>query len=959
MDIDGKIYCSKCMSEIEGSLCPFCGYDHTKEKNESPELEIGTLLNDRYQLGSVIGKGGFGLTYAAWDETLDIPVAIKEYFPSEFALRNTEESDDVIVSEKDRRQYLLGMQHFLRESRVLAMMKGLNGVVRVQDYFEENETAYIVMEFIRGISLGEYGKKIKPDVKTLLEMLKDPIEALIALHQQGVLHRDITPSNLLVQKDGTVKLIDFGAATQMKRDQSMVIVTQQYAPIEQYQSENSRLGAWTDVYGLSATIYEVLTGIVPQESMARMHKDKLIPISQIGIKIKPHQAKAITQGLIVSPEKRTRSMEEFRSRLYNLPLPEEILIRKKFMRKVSGLAVFAVTGILLAAVNFTKGLPLEKGLLYSLRADGWHLLEGKCVAEQLIVPQTLWGIPVTAVEDYAVAQSAELNSVALPEGIKTVGDYAFAQCKSLRSVYLPDSIQLISDTAFDDCSEYMTLWGSRDSYAEDYCAETGLAFSDREEYVISDNPDGTVSIVSYTGNEEVLALPSVIDEKKVTGLYQEPGGVKEFALPETVKELTLPEYLQEVPESMFFSPIFGEEEYGSFGLAKVVMNDQLETIYNAGFWGCPLKEVDFSDNLEVIDISAFSHCGLSELVLPERVREIGNFAFSGSAVEKAVLPSSVEIWGRDLFASCEMLRDVQIPQNMTEIPAGMFWYCTVLEKITLPEYIKVIQKGAFEHCESLKCIRIPEETHSIEDAAFAGCYELKYIDIPQSVEYIGESAFEDCSSDLIIGGYAGSYAETYAREHQISFEDKGQWSTGIVFVEPGVVQIVDSKEKNLFLPTYDWINDKLVHTVISDTLYAEHENVRFPLFMEKIGDSLFEQDSALKKIELPEHLKVICEEAFVCTSLKEIIIPDSVEIVEEEVFYRCMELKTAYVGEKVRVLKGAFQFCENLEDVYIYGHTTTMDDMAFRNCEKLTIHAPEGSAAQAYAQEHGIIFEVL
>ena len=275
MDIDGKFYCSRCMQEMkeDNSVCPFCHFDHLNETNKSPALDIGILLNGRYQLGAVIGQGGFGITYAAWDETLDIPVAIKEYFPADFVTRNTEYSDDVVIAEDNRKQYLMGMQHFLRESRVLAMMKGLKGVVEVQDYFEENETAYIVMEYIHGMSLDKYVKQHSVSSKALLEMMKEPINALVNLHKQGVLHRDITPSNMLVREDGTVKLIDFGAAAKMQKDQSVIVVTQQYAPIEQYQSKNSHLGAWTDFYGLCATLYEVITGIITQESILREHKD--------------------------------------------------------------------------------------------------------------------------------------------------------------------------------------------------------------------------------------------------------------------------------------------------------------------------------------------------------------------------------------------------------------------------------------------------------------------------------------------------------------------------------------------------------------------------------------------------------------------------------------------------------------------------------------------------------------
>ncbi|MCD7715864.1 MAG: serine/threonine protein kinase [Lachnospiraceae bacterium] len=243
MDISGIFFCSRCMRPMEDEeVCPYCGYDHRKEQNKNPALERGTLLHDRYQLGSMIGAGGFGMTYAAYDEVLQTPVAVKEFFPADYARRDTEESDEVFVTEEKRGLFRIGMEHFLREARVLGMMKNIRGVVTVQDYFEENETAYIVMEFIQGVTLGEYVKKKQIKPAELFEMLKDPIDALILLHKQGVLHRDITPSNLLVSADGSVKLIDFGSAAWMDREQSMIVVTKRYAPPEQYGTSNQAMG---------------------------------------------------------------------------------------------------------------------------------------------------------------------------------------------------------------------------------------------------------------------------------------------------------------------------------------------------------------------------------------------------------------------------------------------------------------------------------------------------------------------------------------------------------------------------------------------------------------------------------------------------------------------------------------------------------------------------------------------
>lgn len=946
MDIDGKLYCSRCMRQIEEeTVCPFCQYDHKKERNNSSALERGTLLKERYQIGSVIGQGGFGITYAAWDETLDIPVAVKEYFPAYFVTRNTEYGDEVIVAENNRRQYLVGRQHFLRESRVLAMMKGLKGVVSVQDYFEENETAYIVMEYIQGVSLGEYARKQRLEGKKLFEMLKDPIDALIALHKQGVLHRDITPSNLLVQEDGSVKLIDFGSAAKMKQDQSMVVVTQQYAPVEQYQSQDSHLGAWTDVYGLTATIYEVLTGIVPQESIARMHKDELAPLEQTGLKLKSYQSKAIMQGLIVSPEKRTQSMEEFRSRLYHLPLPEEIQMRKRFMRKVGIFSAASVLLILLWAANFTTGFPLGSGLRYVLRMDGWHIVDARIEDEiSLTVPKTRLGIPVVAMEAYALAD-----------------------CVSLREVYLPDHLAKIVGTAFEGTSRYLTVWGEKGSLAEAAVKSAGLSFHSREDFEIQEIGDGTVTLAAYNGEEECLKLPSVIEGKKVTALLRQDITNWGFGLPDTVKELHFPEEIEVIPWQFDAGSILTYES--SANVEKLRFNEKLKVIENSAFYVSDINEIEFSDGLEIIGDYAFARTNLEELNLPEGIKELGEGAFHASKIREIRFPSTVESWGIGVLDDCDRLEIVHFPDNMETIPKGMFYDCDALTDIIISESVRTIGERAFATCDSLEVVEIPEGVLTLEDEVFINCYHLKYVDIPESVTQIGEYVFSGCSPELVIAGYAGSAAQKYAQENNITFEEKDRWSELVQFTYAGCVNLineVEKMEKSIILPTYDEENHTLVHTVdeymIRKNEHGESyelEYVQLPLFAEKIGGSAFIECPSLKEVEIPDQVRLIGEMAFYDSGIENIVIPDSVVTMEGYEFSNCKNLKNAVIGSSVEMLYGTFEQCENLEDVYIRGKDTWISENTFEGCGQVTIHGYPGAWAELFAEEKGFSFEII
>ena len=282
MNINEAFYCSKCLRKMEDEgVCPLCGYAEDEVVYDPQVLEEGTLLNDRrYRIGALIGRGGFGMTYAAWDQTLLSPVAIKEYFPEGFAARDVEESNEVEVREEDRLVFGVGLSNLTREAHILAALQNVEHVVKVSDCFEENGTAYIVMEYVHSVTQQEYVQEHQIGTEALLKMLRKPIDALALIHGQGVMHRDITPNNLMVQEDGTIKLIDFGAAyvdeSKIRGRSYSISATQHFAAPEQYDPQMQQ-GQWTDVYGLSATVYALLTGCQPPDSQERMKRDTLVP----------------------------------------------------------------------------------------------------------------------------------------------------------------------------------------------------------------------------------------------------------------------------------------------------------------------------------------------------------------------------------------------------------------------------------------------------------------------------------------------------------------------------------------------------------------------------------------------------------------------------------------------------------------------------------------------------------
>ena len=334
----------------------------TKER-----LEMGYRLNGRYRVCRSLGQGGFGITYLAEDELLGQKIVIKEYFPAAFA-RRTEDGSIRIMEETDRAAFTEGRNRFLREARILTSLLDVPGVVKAWNYFQENQTAYLVMEYVQGISLRSWLEQNGevPSFDEALEMLRPVVLALANIHKKGLLHRDITPDNLMVGANGTVKLLDFGSARSYLREKDSemtqtVLLKSGYAPPEQYDGKSVQ-GPWTDIYALSATLYEMITGCMPEDALQRQIRDELLEPSIYGAKITPEQEEhLLKRGLALDERERYTSVREFSSDFYL----EEKLREVRYGR--SGWRIAAISGGVLAA-----GLLLTSGLYVFGALGGTH-----------------------------------------------------------------------------------------------------------------------------------------------------------------------------------------------------------------------------------------------------------------------------------------------------------------------------------------------------------------------------------------------------------------------------------------------------------------------------------------------------------------------------------------------------------------------------------------------------------
>lgn len=314
--------CLGCMELFgdEFRVCPHCGYVIGTAAEEAIHIEPGTLLYDRYIVGKVLGYGGFGVTYLGWDGKLEQKVAIKEYLPGEFSTRMPGQSRITVFNGEKNDQFHDGLKKFVEEAKRLAKFQNEAGIVKIFDSFEENDTAYIVMEYLEGETLKDYLKRVGTVAEDkAIAMLMPVMNSLQTVHKQGLLHRDIAPDNIFITSDGQVKLIDFGAsryATTSHSRSLTVIIKPGYSPEEQYRSRGDQ-GPYTDVYAIAATMYKMMTGKTPPDAMERrakyesQNKDILVEPHKLNRKISRNRENAILNAMNVRIEDRTPDTETF------------------------------------------------------------------------------------------------------------------------------------------------------------------------------------------------------------------------------------------------------------------------------------------------------------------------------------------------------------------------------------------------------------------------------------------------------------------------------------------------------------------------------------------------------------------------------------------------------------------------------------------------------------------------
>ncbi|MDE6567975.1 MAG: serine/threonine protein kinase [Lachnospiraceae bacterium] len=344
--------CLNCF-QLKGQsrICPNCGFAEGADPAQPYYLSPGTVLGKHFIVGTVIGVGNYGITYRCYDSTLGVVVAVKEFFPMGFVSRAAGEKRVWLLTQNQGHQYRDKVQRFLMEARSIARFGKAKDIVNVYDFFEENNTAYIIMEYVDDPLLQDYLEQCgRLDAETACKITESIIEAVKKLHAIGIIHRDVSPDNIFIAADYSIKLFDFGSA-HIEDSQTIEekVIKPGYTAPEQYADVEENQGFYTDIYSIGAILYHMLTGVPPQDGRERYHQDTLRSPLETGIRIDSSLDRVVMEAMAVRTELRIQNMNQLSDALHGrrrAEYPQEKIERQRRTRgwiaMVSVLLVIAI-----------------------------------------------------------------------------------------------------------------------------------------------------------------------------------------------------------------------------------------------------------------------------------------------------------------------------------------------------------------------------------------------------------------------------------------------------------------------------------------------------------------------------------------------------------------------------------------------------------------------------------------
>ncbi len=913
------IRCANCMKELESAvrICPFCGYDQ-EEKQKENALRRNTILHGRYLIGTVIGQGGFGITYVGYDLMLEMKVAVKEYFPSGNASRTGSYSNEIQWdhTDDDDESWNKGIERFLKEARRMAKLDSVPSIVRVRDAFSENQTAYIVMDFVEGETLKNQLLKngiMKPE--TCFQMIEPILDSLAVIHENGFIHRDISPDNIMIQPDGKARLLDLGAAVDIRANAgqaSSAVVKRNFSAPEQYM-DSEALGSWTDVYAMTATIYYSLTGKVVPEALEReMKKTPLVFPEER--KLPSGLQEVLTAGLELHAENRIRDMRELKEKLLKEMGGEKAKKPDKKPKKWMILAA-ACAVVFLGALGLRGGskeetlevtqyvyrpsyetdeagkrIPQEswesdENGYYELNEDNTYTLMSWVNEESVLLnmPDTFHGKKVTAVGPLAFAGLSKLEQIRLPNTVTVLGEGIIDRCENIKAVYVPASVKKLEGRPLTE----------------------------------SDYKNAHIMYVFESSKEDVDKL------WESTGYEENQRGFGN--------------------DLWYWSKVNEVNDYHASGWREgTYNNDKFWRWFEDGFLAYGWREIDgafyYFDTAAMTRIGWADIDGFTYYFAPENAamvtgwREIDGawYYFDESTGHMLTSTETPDGWAVDEYGVCEDKSYILVPESelkfaKTEDGTGIILtaYTGSGTKLRLPDQVDglpvtEIGKDFMKGNKEITGIRLPETLVTIGDYAFEGCSSIKEIRLPKGLETIKWYAFYNTGIRTLEipaslkSWYYGSFIQL--REVSISPENTMfQLKDDILFYnDRELVMFLTTKEGSYVVPkkvkriaAYSGVSSQLS----SVTIYGGYGEI------ETIERFLFYGSNKLKKVVLGYGVEIIEKYAFAeCDILEEVTIPESVKSIEEYAFQNCPNLKRVTISPDCQVEANAFD--EGVEILY-------------------------------------------
>lgn len=529
-------HCFKKKGDYE--VCPYCGYVEDTNIQQACQLKPGTILHKRYVMGVSIGIGGFGITYSAYDAKLHFVVAVKEFYPTGLVNRADGERKVGIFSGKKEGEFKRQHARFLEEARNMAVFSKEKDIVNVYDYFEENDTAYIIMEYINAPLLKNRLKKGRLPVEEACGYMLALLEALGKVHAQGIIHKDISPDNIFLTGPASVKLFDFGAAkfqgTQTERTVS-VVVKSGYTPPEQYSAENTQ-GVYMDIYAAGAVFYEMVTGKKPMDALDRIAADELKKPGSFQVKIDEYLERIILKALALEPQMRFQSVEQMKTAMVShkkVELPEDAVKRhgkrkRLFTVALISVAVLAGGMVLLSQTVFSGKGKLDIAGIQQEEVTVWLAAaqedEGDKFAQALlqniesVCPQITADIEVITEEVYAERLMQAVKQNALPDVFCMDSMFVPASADAVRLTDYCTDISVLLRTI--DVESYIYLDElPKDSsvYAMPMALQVGMVYINAGK---EEAPPSYMDIASFSGKDVSVGYA---DEAEVFAAFQDQG----------------------------------------------------------------------------------------------------------------------------------------------------------------------------------------------------------------------------------------------------------------------------------------------------------------------------------------------------------------------------------------------------------------------------------------------------